>query len=284
MTKFLNISTDNTLGGNSPSNETVSSQKAIKEYADTKQEQLVSGTNIKTINSNSVLGSGNLTPDDLVPSQTGNKGKFLATTGTNVGWTSTLLTDEKNYGIYIQSTVADGTAAPSDSLNYFFRAVDNNNQHYLGQLRFPRTTSGAQYASLQAFNYISGSEANASFNIGVTSSGQDFAEGTAGVKYSILDWAYPSGTGEAITLAASGTVYEATNDGWVVFQRRTGTANAYATLYNDTNNAFGTFAESAASNAVIRVMLPVRKGDKFGLAYTASGTGTSFQFIKAVGA
>lgn len=34
MTKFLNISTDNTLGGNSPSDDTVSSQKAIKEYVD----------------------------------------------------------------------------------------------------------------------------------------------------------------------------------------------------------------------------------------------------------
>lgn len=34
MTKFLNISTDNTLGGNSPSDVTVSSQKAIKEYVD----------------------------------------------------------------------------------------------------------------------------------------------------------------------------------------------------------------------------------------------------------
>lgn len=34
MTKFLNISTDNTLGGNSPSDEIVSSQKAIKDYVD----------------------------------------------------------------------------------------------------------------------------------------------------------------------------------------------------------------------------------------------------------
>ena len=34
MTKFLNISTDNTLGGSSPSDETVSSQKAVKEYVD----------------------------------------------------------------------------------------------------------------------------------------------------------------------------------------------------------------------------------------------------------
>lgn len=34
MTKFKNISTDNTLGGDSPSDEILSSQKAIKEYVD----------------------------------------------------------------------------------------------------------------------------------------------------------------------------------------------------------------------------------------------------------
>ena len=34
MTKFLNISTDTTLGGSSASDDTVSSQKAIKVYAD----------------------------------------------------------------------------------------------------------------------------------------------------------------------------------------------------------------------------------------------------------
>lgn len=34
MTKFLNISVDNALGGNSPSDVVVSSQKAVKEYID----------------------------------------------------------------------------------------------------------------------------------------------------------------------------------------------------------------------------------------------------------
>ena len=34
MTNFKNISTDNTLGGNSPSDDVVSSQKAIKDYVD----------------------------------------------------------------------------------------------------------------------------------------------------------------------------------------------------------------------------------------------------------
>ena len=36
MTRFLNISTDNTLGSSSPSNELVSSQKAVKDYVDGK--------------------------------------------------------------------------------------------------------------------------------------------------------------------------------------------------------------------------------------------------------
>ena len=51
----------------------------------TPQQQLVSGTNIKTINNNSILGSGNLTLDGL-PSQTGNSGKFLTTNGTIASW------------------------------------------------------------------------------------------------------------------------------------------------------------------------------------------------------
>jgi hypothetical protein len=49
------------------------------------QPLLVSGANIKTINNNSILGSGNLTLDGL-PSQTGQAGKFLTTNGTTASW------------------------------------------------------------------------------------------------------------------------------------------------------------------------------------------------------
>ena len=53
-----------------------------------KQDALVSGTNIKTINSTSILGSGNITIDSL-PSQSGNSGKYLTTDGTTASWGST---------------------------------------------------------------------------------------------------------------------------------------------------------------------------------------------------
>lgn len=49
------------------------------------QEELVSGTNIKTVNNTSLLGSGNITIDSL-PTQTGNSGKFLTTDGTDASW------------------------------------------------------------------------------------------------------------------------------------------------------------------------------------------------------
>ena len=51
-----------------------------------KQDTLVSGANIKTINSTSLLGSGNISIDGL-PSQSGQSGKVLTTNGTTASWT-----------------------------------------------------------------------------------------------------------------------------------------------------------------------------------------------------
>lgn len=50
-----------------------------------KQNTLVSGTNIKTVNNNSLLGSGNINIDSL-PSQSGQSGKFLTTNGSTASW------------------------------------------------------------------------------------------------------------------------------------------------------------------------------------------------------
>lgn len=50
-----------------------------------KQDTLVSAANIKTINNNDILGSGNLTISGL-PTQTGHSGDFLSTDGTNASW------------------------------------------------------------------------------------------------------------------------------------------------------------------------------------------------------
>ena len=51
----------------------------------TVQATLVNQSNIKSVNGNSLLGSGNLDIDGL-PSQTGNNGKVLMTNGTDASW------------------------------------------------------------------------------------------------------------------------------------------------------------------------------------------------------
>lgn len=50
-----------------------------------KQNTLVSGINIKTINSTSLLGSGNININGL-PAQAGNTGKYLTTNGSTASW------------------------------------------------------------------------------------------------------------------------------------------------------------------------------------------------------
>ena len=75
--------TDGTVDGSEYSAKYYAEQTAG--LLSTKQDVLVSGTNIKTINSNSILGSGNLDIDAL-PSQTGQSGKYLTTDGSSASW------------------------------------------------------------------------------------------------------------------------------------------------------------------------------------------------------
>ena len=77
------------------------------------QEQLVSGTNIKTVNNTSLLGGGNITIDSL-PSQSGNSGKFLTTDGTDASWAAISAlqnTATGNNSLTVLGTAATGNGA-----------------------------------------------------------------------------------------------------------------------------------------------------------------------------
>lgn len=82
---------------------------AVAGAISTKQDTLVSGTNIKTINNNSILGSGNISVDSL-PTQTGQSGKFLTTNGTAASWANVdaLPSQTGNSGKYLTT---NGTTA-----------------------------------------------------------------------------------------------------------------------------------------------------------------------------
>lgn len=55
-----------------------------------KQATLVSGTNIKTVNGDSILGSGNLEIDAL-PTQSGHNNEYLKTNGTSASWSASVV-------------------------------------------------------------------------------------------------------------------------------------------------------------------------------------------------
>lgn len=104
---------------------TADTHAATKKYVDDglseKQDTLVSGTNIKTINSNSILGSGDITIDSL-PSQSGQNGKFLTTNGSTASWAnvpSNLPSMTGNSGKYLTN---DGTTASWGEITAFTAA------------------------------------------------------------------------------------------------------------------------------------------------------------------
>lgn len=91
----------------------------LEEY----QRKLVSGVNIKSVNGQTILGSGNLNIDTL-PSQTGNAGKSLTTNGTDASWQNIEQIKEQNANELIK--VWYGTQNEYDALNSYDANTDYN--------------------------------------------------------------------------------------------------------------------------------------------------------------
>ena len=85
--------------------------------ADNKQDALVSGTNIKTINSTSLLGSGDISITGL-PSQTSQSGKYLTTNGTTASWASIPNTLPSQTGHSGEFLTTNGTDASWSGVDY----------------------------------------------------------------------------------------------------------------------------------------------------------------------
>jgi len=162
----IEITADNIINNTQTSAEwgditgTISDQTDLSMVLDAKQATLVSGTNIKTINDNSLLGSGNI---DILPSQTGESGKFLGTNGTTASWenveTLPLQTGKSNSVLY-----TDGTTASWSSLSQLDGSFSMPSSRYTdltlgadgstytapanGWFTFSKLTTGNQYVAL----------------------------------------------------------------------------------------------------------------------------------------
>lgn len=132
--------------------------KAISAALGAKQDTLVSGTNIKTVNGNSLVGSGDVSIDSL-PSQTGQSGKFLTTDGTDALWEEVdalpsqtgqsgkfLTTDGTDAswapisGNFLPST--GGTMSPATGERDVRIEVIDSNENSMGELNFTQSSIG----------------------------------------------------------------------------------------------------------------------------------------------
>lgn len=97
----------------------------IQTQLNAKQATLVSGTNIKTVNGTSLLGSGDITVSSL-PSQTGQSGKFLTTDGTDASWSDKPLVNSATGNV--NAIAIKGTASGTNSVS-----IGQNSSTYANQ-------------------------------------------------------------------------------------------------------------------------------------------------------
>lgn len=204
------------------------SEYSAKYYAEqtasllsTKQDTLVSGTNIKTINNNSILGSGNLDIDGL-PSQTGQSGKFLTTNGSTASWGSptiptvndATLTIQKN-GTDVATFSANASSNVTANISVPTKVSDlNNDSGYITGITSSDVTTALGYTPYNSSN-PNGYQANVIETVKVN--------GTA-----------LTPTNKAVDISVPSAVTEATVSGWG-FTKNVGTVTSVNNTQPDAN-------------------------------------------------
>jgi len=211
-----------------------------------KQDTLVSGTNIKTINGTSVLGSGNIVTPTTSPSGVSgaiqfSNGSAFASDATNLFWDDTNNRLGVGTNAPTQAIELGGVAAsiklPSDGSLFLIgtRFATNNGSIYFGDVNALGTP----------INLIpQGGGANGSINFGAVALAQFKGKGSTSATTSLL--VQNSSALEALKI---------TDDGTSVFKSSTGTLlqlNANGDLYAGVNNNAQMQVLGSASTIIAR--------------------------------
>ncbi len=235
-----------------------------------KQATLVSGTNIKTVNSTSLLGSGDI-PIDSLPSQTGQSGKFLTTDGTDASW-----------GSVPAGVSADGTTIESNSNVFTTIGVKDQKTSNADKMW---TGTKAEYEAIVT------KDANTFYHITdevpspTLYAKTDLSDITDDGKIVAAKMSMPGTKYVSLTLGADDDEYTAVADGWV-FIRMISTGMQYVNIrkFLDNSETVRDQRTSASSGHSLSPWMPVRKGEKFSVGYNAPASGlVSFIFVYAVG-
>ena len=161
--------------------------------------------------------------------------------------------------------------------------IDNNSGNALKTW----TGTSAQYQSIvTAGTTDSNTLYNVTDDAGTTYfADKNFSNITNTAKIAIAHNAAPSDTFENLTLGASGTEYIAPADGYVHLGKKATTGGQSIGMYpRDVNNVeLGGIKAISYTNDYMYIFLPVRKGQKYRVYYSADGALDWFRFFYAVG-
>lgn len=131
------------------------------------------------------------------------------------------------------------------------------------------------------YNQIAGSLMSIISASGLTPDSADNTQLLNALKAMGSGWAMPSDVYEDLTLGASGSEYTAPTDGYFYIDKVAGIADGRAGFYRNGFLSTNIFVPNAVD--AIRTFIPVKKGDKVLMTYTATGTTNAFRFIYAEG-
>ena len=249
-----------------------------------KQDALVSGTNIKTINSQSILGSGDLAVDTL-PSQSGKNGKYLTTDGTDPSWADIPTELPSQSGQSGKFLTTDGTDASWTSLS----ASDIPN------LTLSKITDVT--ATATEVNVLDGITASTSeLNIldGVTASTAEINT-LNGITATTTELNYVGGVTSSIQTQLDNKVaknnstqakaYGTTSGGVETTWKIASSASASSLAYRGTDGVLAvgtpTLNEHAATKAYVDAVIPSQSGNS-GKYLTTNGTTVSWATVNAL--
>ena len=198
----------------------------------------------------------------------------------NVTTITNSLTSTAMYPLVNKLTGANITTAPSSDINTGLVFTDVNDNTISG-FTSAKFATGIQLSQMSATNEISGTQKWAYFNVYVDSSGNDYADGSNGVRSTIASWSMPS-SGYALSTLAQNTDYTAAESGYFYIQSITGVA--YTSLYiKNSTAAMDAVYTMPTAGGWLNGYIPVAKGDKFSYSVAGSWTSVGFYFMKSKG-
>ena len=248
-----------------------------------KQATLVSGTNIKTVNSNSLLGSGNVDIDAL-PSQTGQSGKFLTTNGTSASWAEVdaLPSQTGQSGKFLTTDGTDASWAdiPTEVDNKSITLNSSDQIQTVGVIDQNNTSNAIKtWTGTKAeYDAIATKDANTLYT---TTDETDSSTSYTTTELSTMGM--PSSRYDNITLGSSGASYTAPGNGYYYMYIPTGSSANNQLIYMENVGKPCVSTTAPGTLTGIACTLPVLSGDTVKIYYVRQGTSSTLRFYYAQG-